>query len=80
MFQSPDGDFVYSDEAQDAPNDTEVGTFQSPDGDFVYSDVLPALDRWGAGFSFQSPDGDFVYSDSLERKIMGPKGPKVSIP
>ena len=38
MFQSPDGDFVYSDEFCRISSAGCGSTFQSPDGDFVYSD------------------------------------------
>ena len=37
-FQSPDGDFVYSDWVRFRPGSGPTCTFQSPDGDFVYSD------------------------------------------
>ena len=39
-FQSPDGDFVYSDWSTLLLLEREFGVFQSPDGDFVYSDSL----------------------------------------
>ena len=39
-FQSPDGDFVYSDRRAEARLLEEGYVFQSPDGDFVYSDQL----------------------------------------
>ena len=38
MFQSPDGDFVYSDLDDFFDEIYESSPFQSPDGDFVYSD------------------------------------------
>ena len=37
-FQSPDGDFVYSDAGSTLSQTTMRLLFQSPDGDFVYSD------------------------------------------
>ena len=37
-FQSPDGDFVYSDGGSVPRCGWGLGVFQSPDGDFVYSD------------------------------------------
>ena len=37
-FQSPDGDFVYSDMASTGDWKYLGFVFQSPDGDFVYSD------------------------------------------
>ena len=37
-FQSPDGDFVYSDACDGCGKEIEDDRFQSPDGDFVYSD------------------------------------------
>ncbi len=40
-FQSPDGDFVYSDRAYRDMKEADAAGFQSPDGDFVYSDVRP---------------------------------------
>ena len=44
MFQSPDGDFVYSD-WEDAEEVRERRReFQSPDGDFVYSDYFTWTD------------------------------------
>ena len=38
-FQSPDGDFVYSDEVPWSVRYASKEMFQSPDGDFVYSDM-----------------------------------------
>ncbi len=38
QFQSPDGDFVYSDLVGLGIIGAMAGRFQSPDGDFVYSD------------------------------------------
>ena len=62
-FQSPDGDFVYSDASKWDSCSPSIEVFQSPDGDFVYSDQwLVAYPRL-ADCLFQSPDGDFVYSD-----------------
>ena len=62
-FQSPDGDFVYSD--CDSCKDLAEckKRFQSPDGDFVYSDIGLLVVAGVAFNQFQSPDGDFVYSD-----------------
>ena len=37
-FQSPDGDFVYSDTPHQRMDEGGSKEFQSPDGDFVYSD------------------------------------------
>ena len=37
-FQSPDGDFVYSDRCRHSSPALPGSVFQSPDGDFVYSD------------------------------------------
>ena len=37
-FQSPDGDFVYSDLRRGVQTNAAMVEFQSPDGDFVYSD------------------------------------------
>ena len=37
-FQSPDGDFVYSDRPGSRIMPLPADLFQSPDGDFVYSD------------------------------------------
>ena len=62
-FQSPDGDFVYSDDRDFTLDDGGEWSFQSPDGDFVYSDVEPTVQRPTIDRMFQSPDGDFVYSD-----------------
>ena len=39
LFQSPDGDFVYSDPRAIRSTALWGIRFQSPDGDFVYSDV-----------------------------------------
>ena len=39
-FQSPDGDFVYSDLKKTNAEMSVEEKFQSPDGDFVYSDFL----------------------------------------
>ena len=66
LFQSPDGDFVYSDVGEPPNSQTVSHRFQSPDGDFVYSDKSPNTSRWNNhGYLFQSPDGDFVYSDTF---------------
>ena len=47
-FQSPDGDFVYSDEYMVGEGEDDLRKFQSPDGDFVYSDAVPNRPiRWG---------------------------------
>ena len=43
MFQSPDGDFVYSDKPDQHHSEGHVFLFQSPDGDFVYSDAAHEL-------------------------------------
>ena len=62
-FQSPDGDFVYSDLLEFMVVGPWVLVFQSPDGDFVYSDSGTISVTLGTEELFQSPDGDFVYSD-----------------
>ena len=62
-FQSPDGDFVYSDKVDLRSKSTVAGPFQSPDGDFVYSDLGRGTHTRRLHYEFQSPDGDFVYSD-----------------
>ena len=65
QFQSPDGDFVYSDAGSRFGIGGGAAEFQSPDGDFVYSDLgRPGRTRRKKN-EFQSPDGDFVYSDEL---------------
>ena len=64
-FQSPDGDFVYSDAPYIRTPLTDAREFQSPDGDFVYSDALSSSPGRCSLEWFQSPDGDFVYSDTL---------------
>ena len=46
-FQSPDGDFVYSDNPHHERVSISHDEFQSPDGDFVYSDVREK--PYGAG-------------------------------
>ena len=62
-FQSPDGDFVYSDWVWD--NAIPMGGF----GFNPLTGISSILTRWLAIISlegeimFQSPDGDFVYSD-----------------
>ena len=40
LFQSPDGDFVYSDYGVCFLSARWHEKFQSPDGDFVYSDTV----------------------------------------
>ena len=67
-FQSPDGDFVYSDARLDSGHSGLVIEFQSPDGDFVYSDEIATLAAILTWRLFQSPDGDFVYSDKMATK------------
>ena len=46
-FQSPDGDFVYSDAAERIASNGGGEEFQSPDGDFVYSDISGCLGARG---------------------------------
>ena len=62
-FQSPDGDFVYSDPCAWVWRGSQNIGFQSPDGDFVYSDRPTGPPGSWSYNVFQSPDGDFVYSD-----------------
>ena len=47
-FQSPDGDFVYSDPTATVNPTGVLSSFQSPDGDFVYSDRVVGKIREGA--------------------------------
>ena len=79
-FQSPDGDFVYSDLQQVQARRCARTAFQSPDGDFVYSDTCLRSPRVPRDGSFQSPDGDFVYSDLVKRVFRASGEPWVSIP
>ena len=79
LFQSPDGDFVYSDDSGVAVPLWAVILFQSPDGDFVYSDLIWFLSFKGTTFGFNPLTG---ISSILTRMSWGSGLPltQVSIP
>ena len=62
-FQSPDGDFVYSDEVNDWGLNLDPAGFNPLTG--ISSILTNSGFRLEPGkkYLFQSPDGDFVYSD-----------------
>ena len=57
LFQSPDGDFVYSDTQHGDLSYNGGHLFQSPDGDFVYSDMSTSRSQAGSGTSFNPLTG-----------------------
>ena len=69
-FQSPDGDFVYSDKGPAAPPFLRGrGGFNPLTG---ISSILTCWNGRRTGllvWRFQSPDGDFVYSDNRLLKL-----------
>ena len=73
MFQSPDGDFVYSDQITLLPTQDESISFNPLTGISSILTWAAEMEAERVAIEFQSPDGDFVYSDKPKKKVVTKK-------